>query len=407
MGDYGMKRKISFLLLIALLLSATSLLLTSCGNKKVPVYRGISISDGSFTSFAGALQSDDGSSTTFFLCSNKEEGEEKSYGQYEGDHVKRDEALDSEKLFSESNYQQNMNNAFGYFDPSSGGIHFAPEKPSELTIEEIFVTVHLDNPDNFPIVSFLLNDNACSSDKYEQSSTMEEIVVKTTITHTATSKICSITIGSIKYMDDDGEVKDVIMGGNDTEEITPNEPLRAAVTDISVGDRSVSFNVNLNESKITFIKGEMRAFIFGKGIQSMQDIFLGDNSVTFNNLMENGLYQIIIAGYYDDLTGNGFRVNVLYHHAFYTPSPLLFDNIEIGEEEISFDYLRSGEEDREITALKLYMEGLYVGELDVDTTVVDGLLPGTTYKIVAEFPGEGQTDSIYLEFTTLEKADKG
>ena len=398
-----MKRKLCIVLLVALLLSLLPASLASCGEKQVPVYRGMTVQTSDF-SFAGVAAAG-GFLSREMLLSTTEEGH---YGCYAGDYVGRVHAIDGENPFSaddaQSKLQSVLQNEFGIIDPSFG-VHFGPERPTELTVEEFYVTVHIDNPDNFPIASFVLNGTQCSSDMYEDGSSMEEIVVKATVTHTATSKMISVTIGAIKYMDN-GELKDVSMGGNATTEAASGDkgPLVPTVTDMDIGNTAVSFNVNLNESRFTFVKGEMRAFLYdGISIRGVQDVFLGDNAVTFDGLEENTLYQLLIAGYYDDLTGNGFGVHIVYADAFYTAQDVLFDRVEIGEESISFGYQWHSAQGQ-ITALKLYRDGLHIEDLDASATSVDGLLPGTAYKLVAEYTGDDGTESIYLEFTTLAEA---
>ena len=128
-----------------------------------------------------------------------------------------------------------------------------------------------------------------------------------------------------------------VMAGIKTE-----NQVAANVTGVDIDTNALSFNVNVkdNNALVGFSNGALKAIIYdGFNIVSEKDIAVGDNSVTFDGLKTNSIYQYAIVGYYDDLSGNGFGMNVLYKDAFYTDSVVLFDNITIGQESINFSFL--------------------------------------------------------------------
>lgn len=422
-----MKRKISLALLLALFLSFMSIAITSCdnGEKQVPVYRGMTI--GSSPAKSAAIN--DGGNGVLLLSHNDETGDEAGnhYGQYVGDYVGRDEAIDAENPFSDSTSDalgDALKSAFNVMDPSFGFHEDPPPLDSLIDLsllQSLRIYIYIDNPDNFEITSFTLNDTECSSDMYEKGSSMQIISINPTIvTHGNILSISfAFTIGDIKYLDGD-EIKDVVIGGDTTVGLSDKDNrVVADVFDVNIGANALSFTANIdNNTKLKLTKEDIKAVLYdGEQIVASQDLrFEEDNAVSFGGLKANTLYQCLIVGYYDSRTdavekpsdtGAGKEIHILYRSAFYTDSAVLFDHITIEEGAISFAYLWDDEhQDKEITALKLYMGDSYVKDLDANVTSIDDLLPGTTYKLVAEYLNGDSTESIYLEFTTFAKAIK-
>jgi hypothetical protein len=97
-------------------------------------------------------------------------------------------------------------------------------------------------------------------------------------------------------------------------------------------------------------------------------------------------------------------MHVLYKDAFYTDSAVLFDNIAVGQESISFGFLwHEDHQGKAISTLKLYKGGDFVKDITVNATTVNELLSNTTYKLVAEYSNADKAENIYIEFTTLAK----
>ena len=86
--------------------------------------------------------------------------------------------------------------------------------------EEIFITVHINNPDNFEILSFTLNGEKYSSYMFERGSNMENIVIKCNVGRESGEH--NYTIDAIKYVDKSA-IKDVVIRGNQTIKIVVSE----------------------------------------------------------------------------------------------------------------------------------------------------------------------------------------
>ena len=403
-----MKRKISIALLLVFTMICASFAFTSCGGngeKQVPVYQGMTITDNNTAtlSFVSAPYRTNG---IMMLSSNNGNADDNGNhnGHYKGDHTDRNDAIDEENPYPDNAYGENIEEEI----KSSLDVIGSPDtiyyaEPNQ----DIYINIHIDNPDSFEIMSFTLNGKKYSSYMFEEGSDMETIVLKYNVGDAA--GIVEYTIDAIKYIDGT-EIKDVIIDGNKTvmAGVKTQNQVSANISGVDIGTNSLTFNANIkdNNALVEFSKGALKAVLYdGFGIVAEKDLAVGDNSVTFDNLKTNTLYQYAVVGYYDNLSGDGFKMNVLYKDAFYTDSVVLFDNITVGQENISFSFLwHEDHQGKAISTLKLYKENSYIKNVTESATSISELLSDTTYKLVAEYSNGDKTESISIEFTTLAKA---
>lgn len=398
-----MKRKISLVLLLVLLLSAV---LTACGSgeKQIPVYRGMNFAPASASALSA---SGTGELTLLGADANKQQS------PYSGDHTAGRVEIDQENPFAaenDDNLQYKLNLAFGIAKPSMDSrpnIDFSYTPSVDDYFQFFSVTclaIHIDNPDNFEIVSCTVNEEEHTSDTYEKGSDGQTIYLKPTIRTLPNGNICiTFTIDNIKY-NDNGVIKDVIMGG-DTTLSADDGQLTASVQDVSIGTSWLTMNVDVHNGLkgINLTKEELKAVVYdGKNIVATQDLYAEEtNAVRFEWLKPGTLYQyLIVACYAEDKTAMP-QVHVLDQYAFYTDAAVLFDNVRIGETSISFDFAwNEALQERSITALTLYADDAYVMDLAPDATTINELTAGTGYKLIATYLFAEETEQIYLEFTT-------
>ena len=400
--------------MLALLFAASTTMLSGCGEKQVPIYRGMGWGDSSISNSIGMSYS----VRKLPLLSNGDaNGNSIKYGCYSGDYAGKDVTIDAENPFSD---KESDNRLLDLLKQKAGGIfgnigdNAIVIRPSQPDFEDIFspssvfLNIFIYNPDNFEIVSFVLNGEQYTGEAFESTSSMEKIVVKPRVIQTASGGyVATFEISDIKYRDGD-EIKDVIMGGSNTIGANGGDVPTATVSDMVLADGRLSFNVNLDKASTTIVKGEMFAVIFdGERLVASQDIFVGDNSVTFEGLSPNTVYQCAVGGYYYGKSSDAGQLQILYKYAFYTDPVVLFDTVTVEAESISFDYLWSeGQSAKQITAIRLYRDGICEAVLDASTTTITALLAGTSYSLVAEYVNGENTESISLEFTTLDVAAK-
>ena len=430
-----MKQKISLTLLFVLLLSLAIVTFTGCesknnnvgsanSQKQVPVYQGMSITKSNSNATTVRLGREDNPFCEVVLLGNNSENNGDNgnngnnenngnngnngdngnhYGHYKGDYADRNDMIDEENPYPDNGENENIEEEI---KSSLDVIGSHDEIYYATSGEDIYINIHISNPDSFEIMSFTLNGKKYSSYMFEAGSDMETIVLKYNVGDA--SGIVEYTIDAIKYIDGT-EIKDVLIDGDKTvmAGVKTENQVDASVTDVEIDTNALSFSVNIKDTDdlIKFSQGSLIAVLYdGFEITAQKELSLGENSVSFEGLKTNALYQYAVVGSYDDLSGGGFGMNILYKEAFYTGSVVLFDNITVKKDAISFGYLwHEDHKDKEISALKLYKGDNFVKDIDAKSLEINELLSNTGYKLVAEYPNGDNTESIYIEFTTLAK----
>ena len=274
--------------------------------------------------------------------------------------------------------------------------------------EEVYVTIHIDNPDDFEILSFTLNGQKYSSYMFEDGSDMENIIIKVNVGDA--SGIAEYTIDAIKYVDGT-KIKDVRMDGDRTVRVgiyTENQPTVKIESETLSYDR-VSFDVTVSdpESLISMSHGKLFAVLYeGENVKETFEIGVGEKAtVSFANLIPDTSYQYALVAYYDAFDGNGMDLYILEQREFTTLPALSFASLQITQEEIAFALDWNAQmQDKTLLSLKLYQNGSLVKELATNATKAESLLSNTAYTLVAEYSRAGLTETVTVEFTTLAKA---
>lgn len=320
--------------------------------------------------------------------------------RYDGDYDSDDKYIDKDKPFGEEN--DSIEDVVGSTVTAipEEDIYYA--KPGE----DVFITIHIDNPDGFEILSFTLNGNKYSSYMFEYGSDLENLILKVNVGDSV--GIVEYTIDQIKYVDGT-EIKDVKMDGDETVRIgvyTENQPV-ATVTELMTAMNSISFKVNVNDpvNLIGLSNGKIQALLYD-GDKDIRIVEVTGNgqTVTFDGLKRNTLYQYAIVLTYDRLDGEGVTTIFPVTDALYTQAPVLFDNIEVGYNGVSFTYKWYSElTEKVLTSVAVYDgSNNKVKDVPTDSLIIDGLLPNTGYTVVAEYKMGENTEAIEIEITTIE-----
>ena len=370
------------------------------GAGEVPVYQGMTISNGQATAATAKNMS-------VGLMSAKTPGNTdnngKHNGWYKGDHNDKDHHVDQENPFPDNESDENIENEM---ESSLDIIGAGQEIYYATANEDVYINIHITNSDNYEILSFTLNGEKYSSYMFEKGSDMETLILKYNVGDN--SGIQEYTIDAIKYIDGT-EIKDVIMEGDKTvvAGIRRDDQVTATVSNLSIGFNDVALTVNVadEDNLIEYSQGCLKAVIYdGESIVATKDLVVGNNDVTFDNLGTMTLYQYAIVGYYDAFSGEGVALNTLFKEAFYTKAIVLFDNIEISQEDIQFSFLWDNDfQNKTLTSLTLF-KGEEETNLLTTAIYADGLLSNTVYSLVAEYKNGEETESISLEFKTEAKA---
>ncbi len=378
-------------LLITVLISAAVSLLSSCTNdgKTAPIYRGISISDNTAVASKSAV----------LLSDAKRDGTDvpNIIGDYEG----RNDSLDIENPFGKTEDGNSLCDAIKDSVEST-----AKEKKIYYAApgEDIYINIHIENPDNFEILSFTLNGSVYSSYMFEDGSDMETLILKYNVGKEGGIK--EYTVDAVKYVDGT-EIKDVRMDAERTvcAGVYSKAVLSGELQISDIGTTVSSFSVNLQDpfNLLSFFGDGIKAVIYdGEKIVTQKNVPLGESTLSFDGLQKNTLYQCALIGFYDDLSGEGFDLNILSSVAFYTESDVLFDNIEITKDSISFDFLWNEAASGSVDKVLLYLGGEFVKESS-DLCRFDALLSDSEYTILAQYSKENESGSIKIRARTLKK----
>ena len=272
---------------------------------------------------------------------------------------------------------------------------------------DFYVTVHLNNPRDFEILSFTLNGKRYSSYMFEYGSDMENLVLKLNVGDQC--GVLDYTIDEIKYVDGT-QIKNVIMEGDKTVRIGVHVEKSVSVDTYNkvISYNSVSFNANVedNSNLISFSGGEIHAVLYD-GNTLIKDYELsvsGQNKILFDGLTPDTIYQYAVIAYYDDFDNNGFSLHVLYKETFVTDYLVLFDDIIVSSDGISFSFAKNESVTGiEISNVCVIRDEKLICNISTDNLSVSNLLSETEYVLEAEFTHAGEIYNISLYFTTLAK----
>lgn len=376
------------ILVVAIVLSCIFAACDKVGEKQVPVYKGMTISRSFATSSAATAAEDNGN----------------HYGHFKGDHNNRDDEVDQNKPFEDPNAPSIENKANSTLDVvgSAESIYYADKN------QNVFITIKLSNPDSYEILSFTLNGKKYSNYMFENGSDMENLVLKVNVGDVG--GIVEYTIDAIKYVDGT-EIKDVRMDGNRTVKagVRASDQTYVNVTNEQKTMTSISFDAQVVDlySLIEKSGGYAKAVLYDGVNMLTKDIKVGEKTnIVFDNLTPNTVYQYGVVALYDNLSGNGAKLNTLYKKAVYTDTIVLFKDVQVGKESIEWGFLwNESFANKQMSAISLWQNGAKVQDVDTTATRLDGLKSNNKYTLKATYKNlQNQDETIAIEFVTYAKA---
>ena len=368
----------------------------ACGKiseKQVPVYKGMTIS----RSFAKAT-------ATAALNDAYNTDSQGGQGRVEGDYDKRDDDFDQNKPFDDPGVPSIEDKAQSTLDVIGGAqnIYYADKN------EDIYITVKLLNPDSYEILSFTLNGKKYSNYMFEEGSDMENLVLKVNVGDVG--GIVEYTIDAIKYVDGT-DIKDVRMDGDKTIKagVRANDQTYVSVTNEQKTMTSISFDAQIVDlySLIEKSGGYAKAVLYDGVNMLTKYVKVGEKTnIVFDNLTPNTVYQYGVVALYDNLSGNGAKLNTLYKKAVYTDTIVLFKDVQVGKECIEWGFVwNESFANKQMSAISLWQNGAKVQDFDTGATRIDGLKSNNEYTLEATYKNlQNQDETISIEFVTYAKA---
>ena len=376
------------ILVMAIVLSCIFAACDKVGEKQVPVYKGMTISRSFATSSAATAAEDNGN----------------HYGHFKGDHDNRNDEVDQNKPFEDPNAPSIENKANSTLDVvgAAESIYYADKN------QNIFITIRLSNPDSYEILSFTLNGKKYSNYMFEDGSDMENLVLKVNVGNVG--GIHDYTIDAIKYVDGT-DIKDVRMDGDRTVKagVRASDQTYVNVTNEQKTMTSISFDAQVVDlySLIEKSGGYAKAVLYDGVNMLTKDVKVGEKtSVVFDNLAPNTVYQYGVVALYDNLSGNGAKLNTLYKKAVYTDTIVLFKDVQVEKESIEWGFLwNESFANKQMSAISLWQNGAKVQDIDTGATHLDGLKSNNEYTLKATYKNlQNQDETIAIEFVTCAKA---
>jgi len=281
------------------------------------------------------------------------------------------------------------------------------------TNEDFFITVKLHNPDSYEILSFTLNGVKYQSYQFQDGSDSENLILK------ANSKDVSgtlvFTIDQIKYVDGI-EINNAIIEGNQTIKVGVRyDTLPASlISEYDLTPTSLFFNIQIGDVNhlIEQSGSVLKAILYdGTDLISIFDLAVGYNTVMFDKLTPNTLYQYAVVTIYDINDGSGPQIVVLNQEAFYTEEIIAVEASSIRQSSINFNiFINDLADVGAVSSISLYKDSSLVETLtDLDCRTFSNLISDNQYTIEVVYTydlnnGEGPAQILSnLTFETVAK----
>lgn len=205
--------------------------------------------------------------------------------------------------------------------------------------DDIYVTVHLTNPDKFEILSFTLNGEKYTSYMFEKGSDLENLVLKLNVGDV--TGLTEYTIDQIKYVDGE-RIKDVRMDGDRTVKVGVYERQQptAAITKFDIDYRKISFKALATDPHnlaSTYGDGIYAVLYDGENIVEKIALTPGTESdIVFNNLDATHNYTCVIAALFDAFDGEGFGAHILFRKEVSVDPAVFFESVTVGGTGVSY-----------------------------------------------------------------------
>lgn len=354
--------------------------------KQVPIYTGMTVSG------EAPVTLENGMLPTYFDPGTPS-GNANGNKHVSGDHTGADKTIGSQP------FDTSIGDAVGALT-----VEGATERYYTVPNADVYITVHIKNPDQFEILSFTLNGKKYQNNMFEYGSDLENIILKVNVGDV--EGVVSYTIDAIKYVDGT-DIKDVQMDGEKTVEIgvyTEKQPTALFSAAMS-GFDMMTFTVDLSDTMNLFasLSGDVEAVLFdGSSIVARKTLApTGKTTVTYDGLLPGKLYEYAVIASYDALDGKGVVRHVIASHAMHTRSYLLFDDVTVGTKRVSYTFHWDADATGSaVSAVALYQNGEKLRDVDPAATEITGLSVDTTYTLVATYQREGRDEQISITFTT-------
>jgi hypothetical protein len=267
--------------------------------------------------------------------------------------------------------------------------------------ETVRVTINILNPDSYVILSFNLNGRRYQSFEFREGSNSTRLLMDVILSPNV--GLQELTLDEIKYIDGT-ETKDAILFGEKTVRVGvlyPNLP-EVSVTEKTIGKTSLELDIRVTDVNglITNAPKPLYAFFYDGSTLKQQELTIGQNTIVFDKLKSQTVYQYAIATLLDVLDGNGHAVRLFIKEAFQT-NKFIAMNLSTTKTTLSFDVtVNDAESIGDITKVTLSQNDTLIEEiLGQSEGMFENLFTNNTYVVKAYYSYQFDEESEAYEDT--------
>ena len=268
--------------------------------------------------------------------------------------------------------------------------------------EDIYITVHINNPDQYEILSFTLNGQKYQSYMFEEGSNSEKLILKVNVGEV--EGMIDFTIDAIKYVDET-EIKDVRMDGDRTVRVGvyPESQPSVDLENLDIDYTEISFELLLTDtlSLIEQSGGRLSVELYcGDECVSKQFPASSDTAqVRFSDLTAGMSYRLRVIAEYDALDGSGFGAYLLLEKTLCAKSAIEITDVSLDSNaNLSFDLNISTTENVTIQKIELQIGDMVEQTVNSDVRVFTGVFLGEhVIRVVYTYGEDSKTGYAYSD----------
>ena len=265
--------------------------------------------------------------------------------------------------------------------------------------ERLVVAIYLDNPDDFEIVSLVINDTRYSSFNFADYSTNDTIYIIMYLD--SNPGIETLYIDELRYIDKD-KIENAKFAGDRSILIAKEYDKLPEIKVIKeeYDDKSYVLDYDLFDYYGIVNNLNVLLYLNNEVVDSLI-VDIKQESIKFNNLLKNNTYKLVIYVEIDILNGMGITKQQLYESNFTTDVGISYTT-KVDDTSLTVDYTAKDDVTKVIT--KLYYNDELISEQNGLNVLFNNLLTNKTYLVEVSYEylllDKIYTDSFSFNFET-------
>lgn len=265
--------------------------------------------------------------------------------------------------------------------------------------ERLVVAIYLDNPDDFEIVSLVINDTRYSSFNFADYSTNDTIYIIMYLD--SNPGIETLYIDELRYIDKD-KIENAKFAGDRSILIAKEYDKLPEIKVIKeeYDDKSYVLDYDLFDYYGIVNNLNVLLYLNNEVVDSLI-VDIKQEYIKFNNLLKNTTYKLVIYVEIDILNGMGITKQQLYESGFTTDVGISYTT-KVDDTSLTVDYTAKDDVTKVIT--KLYYNDELISEQNGLNVLFNNLLTNKTYLVEVSYEylllDKIYTDSFSFTFET-------